>query len=59
MANIDVVPKRHTNVWVWVIALVILALVIGFFLFPRAFNQAPPVANLLSPTLTVTTVALA
>ena len=60
MANIDVVPKRHISVWVWVIALVILALVVGFFLIPGPANQATtPVSDLLGPTVTVTTAALA
>jgi hypothetical protein len=60
MANIDVVKKR-SNVWLWVIALVILAIVL-FALF--GMRDAPstggtPVSQLTSPALPIDTVALA
>ena len=60
MANIDVVKKR-SNVWLWVIALVILAVVL-FALFGMGDGPATggtPVSRLLSPALTVDAVALA
>jgi hypothetical protein len=28
MADIDVVPKRRTNVWIWVVAAIVLALIV-------------------------------
>jgi hypothetical protein len=60
MANIDVVKKR-SNVWLWVIALVILAVVL-FALFGMGDGPptgGTPVSHLLSPALTVNAVALA
>ena len=60
MANIDVVKKR-SNVWLWVIALVILAVVL-FALFGMGdgpVTGGTPVSHLLSPALTVNAVALA
>jgi hypothetical protein len=60
MANIDVVRKRNT-VWIWVIALIVLALVLVWFF---VLGQAPdrptaPVSELFGPTLTRTTAAVA
>jgi hypothetical protein len=60
MANIDVVKKR-SNVWLWVIALVILAIVL-FALFGMGDGPSTggtPVSYLSSPALTVNAVALA
>ena len=65
MANIDVVKKR-SNVWLWVIALVILA-VVPFALFGMGDGRSTggrstggtPVSDLTSPALIVDTVAIA
>jgi hypothetical protein len=60
MANIDVVKKR-SNVWLWVIALVILAVVL-FALFGMGDGRSTggtPVSDLTSPALIVDTVAIA
>jgi hypothetical protein len=61
MADIDVVKKR-SNVWLWIVALAILAVVL-FALFAMGDNSpttgATPVSDLTSPALTITTVALA
>jgi hypothetical protein len=46
MADIDVVPKRRTSVWIWVIAAVVL-----FFLFSTGEGQTRPVSGLLGPSL--------
>jgi hypothetical protein len=57
MANIDVVRKRPTTAWIWVIALVILAIV-AFAFFALRGGPATldsPVSKLLGPTLTPTT----
>jgi uncharacterized integral membrane protein len=59
MANIDVVKKR-SNVWLWVIAVVILAIVLfALFGMRNAPTGGTPVSHLRSPALTVNTVALA
>jgi len=59
MANIDVVRKRSNTVWYWVIALIIIAVVIGFFLMGGASHSATtPVSELLGPTLPVGTTTL-
>jgi hypothetical protein len=61
MADIDVVKKR-SNVWLWIVALAILAVVL-FALFAMGDNSpttgTTPVSKLTSPALTITTVALA
>ena len=60
MANIDVVKKR-SNLWLWVIALVILAVVL-FTLFAMRDGSptaGTPVSHLASPAVTVSPVALA
>jgi hypothetical protein len=61
MADIDVVKKR-SNVWLWIVALAILAVVL-FALFAMGDNSpttgTTPVSDLTSPALTITTVALA
>ena len=56
MANIDVVPKRHTSVWVWVIAAVIVAVVL-FLLFAMGGDETRPVSGLLGPSLSLTALA--
>jgi len=59
MANIDVVRKRSTSIWLWVIALVILAIVLFAFFGMRG---GPEVGNrgsqLVDPSLTLTTRAV-
>ena len=60
MANIDVVKKR-SNVWFWVIALIILAVVL-FALFAMqngASTGGTPVSDLRYPVVTTSTVLLA
>jgi hypothetical protein len=59
-ANIDVVKKR-SNVWLWVIALVVLAVVL-FALFGMGDGRSTggiPVSDLTSPALIVDIVAIA
>jgi len=60
MANIDVVRKRN-NVWILVIALIVLVLVmVGFFVLAQGPDRpTAPVSDLLGPTLTQTTAAVA
>jgi hypothetical protein len=57
MANIDVVRKRPTSVWIWVIALVILAIVVFAFFGLRGGPETlgSPVSELIGPALTPTT----
>ena len=40
MADIDVVPKRRTNAWVWIITAIVLALILlaVFGVFPGAIS---------------------
>jgi bacteriorhodopsin len=58
MADIDVVRKRRTSLWVWVIAAILVAVVL-FFLFPMGGDQTRPVSRLIGPSLTLrTTVAV-
>jgi hypothetical protein len=61
MANIDVVKKR-SNVWLWVVALAILAVVL-FALFAMGDSSptagTTPVSELRSPAVTIKTVVLA
>jgi hypothetical protein len=56
MADIDVVPKRRTNVWVWVVAALVLALIVmammGVF-SGGSRNTAGEVID-MSPTAQVT-----
>lgn len=58
-ANIDVVKKR-SNVWLWVIALVVLAVVLfAFGMGDGRSTGGTPVSDLTSPALIVDTVAIA
>ena len=54
MADIDVVPKRHTSVWIWVIAAILVAVVL-FFLFSMGGDQTRPVSGLIGPSLLLST----
>ena len=54
MADIDVVPKRHTTVWVWVVALVVAAVLL-YLLFPMGADQTRPVSGLIGPSLVLST----
>jgi hypothetical protein len=60
MANIDVVRKRPTSVWIWVIALVILAIVVFAFFALRGGSPTvgSPVSDLIGPSLTLTATVL-
>ena len=59
MANIDVVRKRPTNIWLWVIALVIVAIVLfAFFGMRGGPAVGNPVAQLMHPSLTLLTRAV-
>jgi hypothetical protein len=59
MANIDVVRKRSPSIWLWVIALVILAIVLFAFFGMRGGAAAGnPVSQLIDPALTLTTRAV-
>jgi hypothetical protein len=55
MADIDVVPKRRSNAWVWVmlLALLLVAILVMFFLGGRAHASAMQVPS----TATISTVA--
>jgi hypothetical protein len=56
MANIDVVRKRSTSVWLWVIVLAILAIVVfAFFAISGGATVGSPVSDLIGPSLTLTT----
>jgi hypothetical protein len=57
MANIDVVRKRPTSVWVWVIALIIVAIVVFAFFALRGGPETlgSPVSELINPALTPST----
>ena len=59
MADIDVVPKRHTAVWVWVIVALVVAAVLLYLLFPMGADQTRPISHLIGPSLTLTTTAAA
>jgi bacteriorhodopsin len=58
MADIDVVPKRRSNAWVWVmlLALLLVAILVMFFLGGRAHASAMQVPD--ASTATISTVAL-
>jgi hypothetical protein len=59
MADIDVVPKRHTTVWVWVIVALVVVAAVLFFLFPTGGDQTGPVSGSIAPSLSLnTTVAV-
>jgi hypothetical protein len=36
MADIDVVPRRRTNLWLWILVLIALAVVLWFVIGPDA-----------------------
>jgi hypothetical protein len=56
MTNIDVVRKRSTNVWLWVIVLIILAIVVfAFFALRGGAIVGSPVSDLIGPSVIVTT----
>jgi hypothetical protein len=54
MADIDVVPKRHTTVWVWVIVALVVAAVLLYLLFPMGADQTRPLSHFIGPSLTPT-----
>ena len=49
MADIDVVPKRHTSVWLWVIVALVVAALLLYFLFPMGADQTRPISYLIGP----------
>ena len=52
MANIDVVPKKKTNAWLWWIVAAIIIAVILFVLLGGSFGAANEVGELLNaPTI--------
>jgi bacteriorhodopsin len=57
MADIDVVPKRHTTTWLWVIVALIVVAVVLFMLFGMGGDQTRPVSELIGPSLTTTAAA--
>lgn len=59
MADIDVVSKRHTTVWVWVIVALVVAAVLLYLLFPMGADQTRPISHLIGPSLTPTTSVVA
>jgi hypothetical protein len=59
MADIDVVPKRHTTTWLWVIVALVVVAVLLFMLFGMGGDQTRPVSELIGPSLTLTTTAAA
>jgi hypothetical protein len=59
MADIDVVPKRHTTVWVWVIVALVVAAVLLYLLFPMGADQTRPISHFIGPSLTPTTSVVA
>ena len=59
MADIDVVPKRHTTTWLWVIVALVVVAVVLFMLFGMGGDQTRPVSDLIGPSLTLTTTAAA
>jgi hypothetical protein len=61
MADIDVVRKRSTSLWVWVIAAIILAVVL-YAVFAMRADGTPtgsPASELLGPNLTLSTTGYA
>ena len=61
MADIDVVRKRSTSPWVWVIAVIILAVVL-FVVYAMRADRTPassPTSELIQPTLTLAQTGLA
>ena len=61
MADIDVVRKRSTSVWVWVIAAIILAVVLFavFAMRADATSARSSASEVIPPTLSLTTTVLA
>lgn len=55
MADIDVVPKRRTNTWVWIVLAIVVIAVLFWMFGSRARSTAartsvpPAVAAVLSP----------
>jgi hypothetical protein len=45
MADIDVVPKRHTTTWLWVIVALVVAAVLLYLLFPMGADQTRPLSH--------------
>jgi hypothetical protein len=54
MADIDVVPKRRTTMWLWVIVALVVAAVVLFMLFPMGGDQRP-ISHVIEPWLTLVT----
>jgi hypothetical protein len=60
MANIDVVPKRKTNAWLWWIVAAIVIAVILFVLLGGSFGVANEVGELFNaPTIVSASVGTA
>jgi hypothetical protein len=59
MADIDVVPKRHTTTWLWVIVAIAVVAVVLFMLFAMGGDQTRPVSDLIGPSLTFSATAAA
>jgi uncharacterized protein YggT (Ycf19 family) len=49
MADIDVVPKRRTNVWMWIIAAIVLAVILIALMGAFSGDGANRVGELLNP----------
>jgi len=56
MADIDVVPKRGTNVWLWVILAIVAAVIV--FALLGAFSGHNRVGHLMDQRPTMSTPAL-
>jgi len=48
MADIDVVPKSKTNVWLWIIAAIVIALIVWAVMARMSGNTASRVGGLLN-----------
>ena len=59
MADIGVVPKRHTTTWLWVIVALVVVAVVLFMSFAMGGDQTRPVSDLIGPSLTLSTTAAA
>lgn len=62
MADIDVVPKRRTSVWLWIIAAIVIALIVmamlGMFSGGAANRVGELITSPLNPLLTIPPVAV-
>jgi hypothetical protein len=48
MADIDVVPKRTTNLWLWIIAAIVLAVILFAFMGAFSGDSANRVGELMN-----------